>query len=75
MQIGGNLATWKSKTCAQWAKAEYRNMAHGVYEVLWLRTLLSSPSTTQFHDALAMRHYGGTRGNRQWPKRYTMGDA
>lgn len=39
--VGGNLVTWRSKKqkvvarCC--AEAEYRGMAHGVYEFLWFR--------------------------------------
>jgi len=42
--VGGNLVTWKSKkqkvVARSSAEAEYRGMAHGVCELLWLRTLL-----------------------------------
>ncbi|KAM5588526.1 hypothetical protein ABKV19_006802 [Rosa sericea] len=42
--VGGNLVTWKSKkqkvVARSSAEAEYRGMAHGVYELLWLRNLL-----------------------------------
>ncbi len=38
--IGGNLVTWRSKkqsmTARSSAKAEYKAMAQGVYELLWL---------------------------------------
>ncbi|KAL6195313.1 hypothetical protein ACLB2K_030933 [Fragaria x ananassa] len=44
--VGGNLVTWRSKkqnvvTCSS-AEAEYKGMAQGVYELLWLRSLLKS---------------------------------
>ncbi|PRQ29721.1 putative RNA-directed DNA polymerase [Rosa chinensis] len=42
--VGGNLVTWKSKkqkvVVRSSAEAEYRGMAHGVCELLWLRNLL-----------------------------------
>jgi hypothetical protein len=42
--VGGNLVTWKSKkqkvVARSSAEAEYRGMAHGVCELLWLRNLL-----------------------------------
>ena len=42
--IGGNLVTWKSKkqnvVARSSAEAEYRGMAQGVCELLWLRNLL-----------------------------------
>lgn len=42
--VGGNLVTWRSKKQSLVARSsveeEYRSMAHGVCEVLWLRTLL-----------------------------------
>ena len=42
--VGGNLVTWKSKkqkvVARSSAEAEYRGMAHGVCELLWIRTLL-----------------------------------
>ncbi|XP_058195078.1 secreted RxLR effector protein 161-like [Rhododendron vialii] len=39
--IGGNLVTWRSKKQLVVARsAEYRAMAHGVCELLWLQTLL-----------------------------------
>ncbi|XP_057478145.1 retrovirus-related Pol polyprotein from transposon TNT 1-94 isoform X6 [Actinidia eriantha] len=42
--LGGNLVTWRSKkqsvVARSSAKAEYRAMAHGVCELLWLQTLL-----------------------------------
>ena len=44
--VGGNLVTWRSKKqnvvarCS--AEAEYRGMAQGVCELLWLRSLLKS---------------------------------
>lgn len=40
----GNLVTWSSKkqsvVTRSSVKAKYQSMAHGVCEVLWLRTLL-----------------------------------
>ncbi|KAG6513861.1 hypothetical protein ZIOFF_024198 [Zingiber officinale] len=43
--LGGNLVTWRSKkqnVCAQSsAEAEYRAMAHGLAEMLWLSFLLT----------------------------------
>jgi hypothetical protein len=42
--LGGNLITWRSKkqsvVARSSAEAEYRAMAHGVCELLWLQTLL-----------------------------------
>ncbi|PRQ47582.1 putative RNA-directed DNA polymerase [Rosa chinensis] len=42
--VGGNLVTWRSKkqkvVARSSAEAEYRGMAHGVCELLWLRNLL-----------------------------------
>ncbi|XP_058180972.1 uncharacterized mitochondrial protein AtMg00810-like [Rhododendron vialii] len=42
--IGGNLVTWRSKkqsvVARSSAEAEYRAMAHGVCELLWLQTVL-----------------------------------
>ena len=42
--VGGNLVTWRSKkqnvVARSTAKAEFRAMAHGVCEILWLRILL-----------------------------------
>ena len=43
--VGGNLVTWRSKkqnvVARSTAEAEFRSMAHGVCEVLWLKILLS----------------------------------
>ncbi|KAK8945162.1 hypothetical protein KSP39_PZI008022 [Platanthera zijinensis] len=43
--VGGNLVTWRSKkqqvVARSSAEAEFRAMAHGVCEGLWLRALLS----------------------------------
>ncbi|XP_048433393.1 secreted RxLR effector protein 161-like [Pyrus x bretschneideri] len=42
--VGGNLVTWRSKkqnvVSRSSAEDEYRGMAHGVCEILWLRKLL-----------------------------------
>ena len=42
--VGGNLVTWRSKkqnvVARSSAEAEYRGMAQGVCELLWLRNLL-----------------------------------
>ena len=42
--LGGNLVTWRSKkqsvVARSSAEAEYRAMAHGVCELLWLQTFL-----------------------------------
>jgi hypothetical protein len=42
--LGGNLITWRSKkqsvVARSSAEAEYRAMAHGVCELLWIQTLL-----------------------------------
>jgi hypothetical protein len=42
--LGGNLVTWRSKkqnvVARSTAEAEYRAMAHGVCEVLWLKIIL-----------------------------------
>lgn len=42
--VGGNLVTWRSKkqnvVAKSTAEAEFRAMAHGVCEVLWLKILL-----------------------------------
>ena len=44
--VGGNLVTWRSKkqnvVARSSAEAEYRGMAQGVCELLWLRNLLRS---------------------------------
>ncbi|XP_070662287.1 uncharacterized mitochondrial protein AtMg00810-like [Malus domestica] len=49
--IGGNLVTWRSKkhnvVSRSSAEAEYRGMAHGVCEILWLRKLLWGLGCTQ----------------------------
>ncbi|KAM2863705.1 hypothetical protein FF1_022443 [Malus domestica] len=49
--VGGNLVTWRSKkqnvVSRSSAEAEYRGMAHGVCEMLWLRKLLGSLSFKQ----------------------------
>lgn len=43
--VGGNLDSWKSKkqvvTVKSSDEAEYRVVAHGCYELIWLKTLLS----------------------------------
>ncbi|BBH03064.1 BURP domain-containing protein [Prunus dulcis] len=43
--VGGNLATWRSKkknvVSPSSVEAEYRGMAHGVCELLWIRRLLT----------------------------------
>ncbi|CAL8131707.1 unnamed protein product [Prunus armeniaca] len=43
--VGGNLVTWRSKkqnvVSRSSAEAEYRGMAHGVCELLWIRRLLT----------------------------------
>ena len=42
--VGGNLVSWRSKkqnvVSRSNAEAEYRGMAHGVCELLWIRNLL-----------------------------------
>jgi hypothetical protein len=42
--VGGNLVSWRSKkqtvVARSTAEAEFRSMAHGVCEVLWMRILL-----------------------------------
>ncbi|KAM2024302.1 hypothetical protein PS1_017295 [Malus domestica] len=42
--VGGNLVTWQSKkqkvVSRSSAEAEYRGMAHGICEILWLQKLL-----------------------------------
>jgi hypothetical protein len=42
--VGGNLVTWRSKkqkvVARSSAEAEYRGMAHGVCELLWIRNVL-----------------------------------
>uniref|UniRef100_A0A5B6Z677 Putative polyprotein n=1 Tax=Davidia involucrata TaxID=16924 RepID=A0A5B6Z677_DAVIN len=42
--VGGNLVTWRSKkqsvVARSSAEAEYRAMAHGICELIWLQTLL-----------------------------------
>ena len=42
--VGGNLVTWKSKkhkvVAQSSAEAEHKGMAHGVCELLWLRSLM-----------------------------------
>jgi hypothetical protein len=43
--VGGNLVTWRSKkqsvVARSSAEAEFRAMAQGVYETLWLKILLT----------------------------------
>ncbi|KAB2630265.1 hypothetical protein D8674_007784 [Pyrus ussuriensis x Pyrus communis] len=43
--VGGNLVTWRSKkqkvVSRSSAEAEFRGMAHGICELLWLRKLLA----------------------------------
>ncbi|CAL8155134.1 unnamed protein product [Prunus armeniaca] len=43
--IGGNLVTWRSKkqnvVARSSAEAEYRGMAHGVCELLWIKHVLT----------------------------------
>jgi len=43
MFLGENLVTWRSKKQNVVAKSEagFRAMAHGVYELLWLRITLN----------------------------------
>ena len=45
MLLGGNLVTWRSKKQKVVAlssdEAEFRGMAKGLYEILWLRRLLT----------------------------------
>ncbi|KAL3626877.1 hypothetical protein CASFOL_029282 [Castilleja foliolosa] len=45
MLIGGNLVTWKSKkqklVALSSAEAEFRGMARGITEILWIRKLLT----------------------------------
>jgi len=45
MFLGGNLVTWRSKKqhiiARSSAEAEYRAMAQGVCELLWMRTILN----------------------------------
>jgi hypothetical protein len=42
--VGGNLVTWRSKkqnvVARSTAEAEFRAMAHGICEVLWLKIIL-----------------------------------
>ena len=42
--VGGNIVTWRSKkqnvVARSIAEVEFRAMAHGVYEVLWLKIIL-----------------------------------
>lgn len=42
--VGGNLVTWRSKkqsvVARSSAEAEFRSMAHGICEVLWLKIIL-----------------------------------
>ena len=45
--VGGNLVTWRSReqvVAKSSAKAEYRAMAQGICEVLWIKTLLKELS-------------------------------
>ena len=43
--VGGNLVTWRNKkkkvVARSSAEAEYRGMAHGLCEMLWLRNLMT----------------------------------
>ena len=42
--VGGNLVTWRSKkqsvVARSSAEAEFRAMAHGICEILWMKILL-----------------------------------
>lgn len=42
--VGGNLVSWKSKkqavTAKSSAEAEYRAVAHGCWELIWLKIIL-----------------------------------
>ena len=45
--VGGNLVTWRSReqvVAKSSAEAEYRAMAQGICEVLWIKTLLKELS-------------------------------
>ncbi|CAN6586683.1 unnamed protein product [Malus baccata var. baccata] len=64
--VGGNLVTWRSKkqnvVSRSSAEAEYRGMAHGVCEMLWLRKLLESLGFTQKE---AMKLYCDNKSTRE----------
>ncbi|KAM2798564.1 hypothetical protein COP1_003511 [Malus domestica] len=63
--VAGNLVTWRSKkqnvVARSTAEAEYRGMAHGICELLWLRILLikirfkPQGSMLLYYDNQAMR--------------------
>ena len=48
--IGGNLVTWRSKmqtvVARSSAEAEFRAIAHGIYDLLWLKKLLEDLKVT-----------------------------
>ena len=67
--LGGNLVTWRSKkqsvVARSSAEAEFRSMAHGICEVLWMRRILKelkihSPSPMKVYcdnkSAIAIAH-------------------
>ena len=64
--VGGNLVTWRSKkqnvVSRSSAEAEYRGMAHGVCEILWLRKLLWSLG---FKQKEAMKLYCDNKSARE----------
>ena len=67
--VGGNLVTWWSKkqnvVSQSSAEAEYRGMAHGVCEILWLRKLLWSLC---FKQKEAMKLYCDNKSAREIAK-------
>ncbi|XP_024028916.1 uncharacterized protein LOC112093838 [Morus notabilis] len=48
--VGGNLVTWRSKkqnvVARSSAEAEFRALAHGICEVMWIRRLLDDLKVT-----------------------------
>ena len=48
--VGGNLVTWQSKkqnvVARSSAEAEFRVVAHGIYEIMWIRRLLEELKMT-----------------------------
>ena len=52
--VGGNLVTWKSKkqkvVALSSVKAEFRGISKGVYELIWLKSLLNEIGYTPSNE-------------------------
>ena len=63
---GGNLVTWRSKkqnmVARSSAKAEFRTVAHGICEIMWIRRLLEELQATK---SSPMKLYCATRQQSQ----------